>query len=138
MLGIKRQSQVDKVKAAVRDAISYADELAGDERLRADLRAAIGHGVEAQDRIKENLAAGSIATRLANDRKLRKKVRAMLDDLDSASDRLRRKRRHRVRNWLLVLGGVGAMTAALPNVRRWIARRPSAPTQSTADLGMTL
>src|SRR5262245_25134355 len=34
MLGIKRQNQFDKVKDAVREAVSYADEIARDERLR--------------------------------------------------------------------------------------------------------
>src|SRR5262245_53817231 len=98
MLGVKRQSQMDKVKEALREAVSYADDIAGDERLRADLRAAMGHGAEARSRIRKDLAAGSIATRLANDRKLRKKIRAMLDDLDRASDRVRNRRRHRLRN----------------------------------------
>src|SRR5262245_52118474 len=102
MIG-SRQSQIDKVKAAVRDAVSYADELAADERLRSDLRGAMGHGVEARDRIRKDLAGGNVASRLANDRKLRRKLRAMLDDLDSASDRVRRRKSHRLRNALLVL-----------------------------------
>lgn len=135
MLGVKRQTQMDKVKSAVRDAIAYADEVAGDERLRDDLRAAMGHGVEARDRFRKDVAAGNIATRLANDRKLRKKVRAMLEDLDSASERVRRKKRHRLRNGLLVLGGIGAIAAAIPNLRRW-SRQPTS--QDTAEVGLTV
>ena len=138
MLGVKKQSQLEKVRTAVRDAIAYADEVAGDERLRDDLRAAMGHGVEARDRFRKDLAAGSIATRLANDRKLRRKVRAMLDDLDSASDRVRRKKRHRLRNGLLVLGGIGAMAAAIPNLRRLITGRTPEMNQTPADIGLTV
>jgi len=123
MLGVKKQGQMDKMRAAVRDAVAYVDEVAGDERLRADMRAAMGHGVEARDRIRKDVASGSIATRLANDRKLRKKIRAMLDDLDSASDRVRRRNRHRLRNGLLILGSVGAVAVAIPNLRRWVDGR---------------
>ena len=138
MFGVRKQTQMDKVKSAVRDAIAYADEVAGDERLRDDLRAAMGHGVEASDRLRKDVAAGNIATRLANDRKLRKKVRAMLEDLDSAGERVRRKKRHRLRNALLVLGGIGAMAAAIPNLRRWFSGRTIEPTQNTADVGLTV
>lgn len=133
MLSVKKQSQMDRMRAAVREAVAYVDEIAGDERLRADLRAAVGHGVEARDRIRKDVASGSIATRLANDQKLRKKIRAMLDDLDNASDRLRRRSRRRLRNVLLVLGSVGAAAVAIPNVRR---RLPSsALAHETGDGG---
>ena len=94
MLKLKKQSQADRAKVTLRDFASYADKVVRDERLRADILAAVGHGTEAGNRIREDIDAGSIATRLAADRKLRKKLRATLDDLDNASDRLRRKRRH--------------------------------------------
>lgn len=129
MVGIRRRSQIDKVRAALRDAVSYADEVAGDERLRDDLRAAMGHGLEARDRIRRDVADGSIATRLTNDRKLRRTVRAMIEDLDSATDRVRRRKRHRLRNGLLVLGGIGVVAAVVPNLRRWIGGRPSAASE---------
>ena len=138
MLGLRRRSPLDKVKTAVRDAVSYADEIASDERLRADLRAAMSHAAEARDRLKKDVADGSIAARLADDGKLRKNVSAMLDDLDSASDRVRHRNRHRLRNALLVLGSLGAVTAALPNVRRWMAARMSARSDSAVDVGMTV
>jgi hypothetical protein len=125
MVGIRRQSQMDKVKTALREAVSYADEVTADERLRDDLRAAVGHGLEARDRIRGDVAVGSIATRLTNDRKLRRTVRAMLEDLDSATDRVRRRRRHRLRNGLLVLGGIGVLAAVVPSLRRWIGGRSS-------------
>jgi hypothetical protein len=137
MLGVKRRSQMDKVRTAVRDAVSYADEIVADERLRADVRAALGHGAEAGDRVRKDIAAGSIAERLVSDRKLRKKLRAVLDDLDSAGDRVRRKTSHRLRNTLLVVGSAGAVAAAIPNVRRWLATRTSQP-DGVGDTGATL
>jgi hypothetical protein len=139
MLGIKQERKIDKVKAAVRDAFSYADEIARDQRLRMDLRDAMEHGADASQRIRKDVAAGSIATRLANDRKLRKKVRAMLDDLDSASDRVRRKKSHRLRNGLLVLAGAGAVAAAaIPNVRQRIADLVAGESDSADEVGVTV
>ena len=138
MLGTKRTTQMDRIKAAVREAVAYIDEVAHDERLRGDLRSAIAHGEDARDRIRKDVAGDGIATRLANDRKLRKKVRAMVEDLDGAGDRLRRKERHRLRNGLLVLGGIGAFAAAASSVRRWIAGHTSARTNDAVEVGTTL
>jgi hypothetical protein len=138
MFAIKRQSRMDKMKAALLEAVSYADEMASDNRLRADLRAAMEHGAEARNRIRKGFEEGGISMRLANDSKLRKNVRAMLDDLDSASDRMHRKKRHRLRNGLLVIGSVGAMAAAIPNVRRWVAGRASGASEGAVDVGMAV
>ena len=139
MLGIKRETRIDKVRAAVRDVVSYADEVARDQRLRADLRDAVDHGVEAGERIQKDVRKGSIANRLANDRKLRRKVRAMLDDLDSAGDRMRRRKRHRLRNGLLVLAGAGAAVAAfIPGVRRWVSDLVAGDSGSADDAGVTV
>ncbi len=130
MLKQKNQSQVDKAKVTLREFASYADKVVRDERLRTDILAAVGHGTEATNRIREDIDAGSIATRLAADRKLRKKLRATLDDLDHASDRLRRKRRHYIRNAFLVLAGAGMVAAIIPKARSLVqggADRPSEP-----------
>ena len=129
MLKLKKQSQADRAKVTLRDFASYADKVVRDERLRADILAAVGHGTEAGNRIREDIDAGSIATRLAADRKLRKKLRATLDDLDNASDRLRRKRRHYVRNAFLVVAGAGVVAAVIPKARSLVqgADRPSEP-----------
>jgi hypothetical protein len=112
---------MDKAKETLRDVISYADEVIRDERLRSDIRAAVGHGAKASDRVKSDIDTGGITTRLARDKKLRKNVRALLDDLDNASERIRRKKGHRSRNVLLIIASAGALLAAIPNVRRWLA-----------------
>jgi hypothetical protein len=127
MLSLTRESRMDKAKEALREVISYADEVVRDERLRADIRAAVGHGADASDRVKRAIATGGITTRLAGDKKLRKDLRALLDDLDNASARLRRKKRHRARNVLLIVTSAGAALAVVPNVRRRLFSDASGP-----------
>jgi hypothetical protein len=122
LLTRSRDTQMDKAKRTMRDVVRYAQEVAQDERLRADVSAALEHGSKAGDRVKKDLTAGGdgIYSRLADDKKLRKNLRAMLDDLDAAGDRLRRKESHRLRNAMLVVGGVVAAAVALPRLRSWI------------------
>lgn len=111
---------MDKAKRTMRDLVKHAQGVAQNERLRAELGAALAHGSEAGSRLKKDVDAGAIYTRLADDNKLRKSLRAMLDDLDSAGDRLRRKESHRLRNVLVVIAGVVAAAVAVPKIRSWI------------------
>ena len=123
MLSLTPKTQIDKAKQALRDAVAYADEVVRDERLRADIRAAVGHGTKASDRLKKEIDAGGISARLMSDAKLRKNLRAMLDDLDSAGQRMRRKKGHRARSVLLVIAGAGAVVAAISGLRHVLAHR---------------
>jgi hypothetical protein len=127
MLSLTRKSRMDKARETLRDVISYADEVVRDERLRADVRTAVGHGTKASDRVKKDIDAGGITTRLADDKRLRQDLRALLDDLNKASARLRRKKRHRARNVLLIVTSAGAALAVVPNVRRWLSSHRSEP-----------
>jgi hypothetical protein len=124
MLKLTNPSQKDKARGTLHDVVSYADEIIRDERLRADILSAIGHGTEAGDRVRRDINDAGITTRLAADKKLRKKLRATLDDLDNASERLRRKQRHRVRNVVLIVAGAGAVAAVLTSARRWLTQGP--------------
>ena len=117
MLTRTRESQMDKAKSTMSDLVKYAQEVARDERLRADMRAALEHGSTASQRFKKDVQAGGIYARLSSDRKLRKNLRAMLDDLDDAAQRVRPKKTHRLRNALLVVAGAVAAALALPRVR---------------------
>ena len=121
MLKLRRQTQLDKAKASLREVVSYADSVMRDEALRADLLAAVGHGAEMSDRVKKDIDTDGITKRLANDRKLRKELRAALDDLDSAGGRLRRRRDHRRRNVILIVAGAGAVAAIVPAARHWLS-----------------
>jgi hypothetical protein len=130
MLSLTRETQLDKAKKTLREVVSYADQIARDERLRADIRSAAGHGAKASERVKKDLDGGGISTRLAADKKLRRNLRAMLDDLDSASDRVRRRNSHRVRNVLLMLVGAAAALVAVPKIRLWLSDRAAEDTSS--------
>jgi len=55
MLTLRRQSQVDKTKAALREVLSYADSVVRDEALRSHLLAAAGHGAEMGDRVRKDV-----------------------------------------------------------------------------------
>ena len=123
MFGITKESHTEKAKRTAQDVVSYLQEIIRDERLRADMRAAIDHGAEASNRVKKAIAADGMSTRLASDRKLRKNLRAMLDDLDDAGERMRRKKTHRVRNFLVVLAGGVAAVLAFPKIRPWLTER---------------
>ena len=125
MLRITSETQMDKAKDALRNVVSYADEVIRDERLRTDIRAAVGHGAKASERVKKDIDAGGISSRLAADRKLRKNLRALLDDLDSAGERVRRKKGHRARNVLLIVAGTGVLVAAISGIRHLLTRRTS-------------
>lgn len=114
---------MDKARRTVREVARYAQEVAGDERIRADMSAALAHGSKAGDQLKKDIQADGISSRLAADKKLRKNLRAMLDDLDAASSRMRRKKSHRVRNVVLMLAGVVAAALAFPKIRPWLRER---------------
>ena len=130
MLSFTKETQMDKARRTLRDVVGYADEIVRDERLRADIRAAAGHGARASERVKKDVDAAGITSRLAADKRLRRNVRAMLDDLDNASERVRRKKSHRARNLLLILVGAVAALAIVPRVRLWLSERTSEDTGS--------
>jgi hypothetical protein len=127
MLTRTKESQVDKTKNTVRDFVKYAQEIARDERLRADMRAALDHGSTASQRFKKDVQAGGTYAKLAADKKLRKNLRAMLDDLDHAAQRVRPERTHRIRNALLVLGGAVAAALAFPRLRNFFGTSTGEP-----------
>ena len=125
MLGRTKESQIEKTTNMMRDVVKYAHEVAQDQRLRSDVRAALNHGSTASERLKKDIHAGNIYTRLASDKKLRKNLRAMLDDLDNAGSRMRRKRSHRIRNAVLVIAGAVGAALAFPRVRPWLEEQAS-------------
>ena len=125
MLGRTKESQIEKTTNVMRDVVKYAHEVAQDQRLRADVRAAIDHCATASERLKKDIDKGNIYSRLAADKKLQKSLRGMLDDLDHAGSRLRRRRTHRIRNAALVIAGAVGAALAFPRVRPWLEERAS-------------
>jgi hypothetical protein len=118
-----RKSRTERVTDALKTALSYMDDVIRDERLRSDIRSAVGHGAVAAHRVGKGSGAPGLTSRLAADRALRKNLRSLLDDVDSAGGRFRRKTSHRFRNALLVVGATGAIFAVVPNTRRWALER---------------
>jgi hypothetical protein len=132
MLSLTKETQLDKAKKTLREVVSYADQIARDERLRADIRSAAGHGAKASERVKKDLDGGGIPSQLAADKKLRRNLRAMLDDLDDAGKRVRRKKSHRVRNVVLMIIGAVAALLAVPKIRLWLSDRAAEDTSGEA------
>ena len=129
---LQRQS-TNKAKRTFRDIVEYAQEVVQDERLRADVGAALAHGSKASEQLKKDIEAGGIHSKLAADKKILKNLRAMLHDLDAASNRVRRKKSHRIRNVAPMLSGLERQPApAVPKIRPWLAeRRETFGTEST-------
>ena len=57
------------------------DEIARDQKLRANLRSAVRHGSSAVQRMGEDTRLQGVTSRIADDDALRKDLRKMLDDL---------------------------------------------------------
>src|SRR6188768_2203041 len=114
---------MDKARRTMREVVKYAQEVAQDERLRSDVSSALAHGANASDRLKKDIDGGVVYSRLANDKKLRKSLRAMLDDLENASDRVRGKKSHRFRNFVLTVAGIVGVIVAFPKIRPWLSER---------------
>jgi uncharacterized membrane protein len=116
-----RTALVKENAAAMAD---LASQLASDKKFRKRLLKASAHGVRAKRRVWRQLGVISLTRRLAMDPTLRSELAQMTHDLKGARRRVERKRRHPLRNALLVLGGAGGAAAvATPQVRHWISDR---------------
>jgi uncharacterized membrane protein len=108
--------------AAVSDLVA---QLASDRKFRKRLLAASVHGVRARRRAWLQVGQIGRALRLLGDRELRRELRQMIRDVEAAWRRVERKRSHRLRNTLLLVGGAAAGTAAVatPQLRRRLLRQ---------------
>ncbi len=122
MFGLMRERQLDKVKKTLRDVVSYTDEVVRDERLRAHVRSAAAHGAKASQRVSKDVDGGGITRRLADDKKLRKTLHAMATDLEDAARRMRRKKRHRMRNAIGIVAASAAGLVVVSKGRHWLSR----------------
>ena len=105
--------------AVLKDKATSATELAGslakDKKFRKELVSAISHGTLARRRASRKIGFLAAATRLAADPKLKQELNKMMSSLDKVVHRVEKKQSHKLRNTLLVLGGVGgAVAAAIP------------------------
>lgn len=112
------RSRSTALKSNAMSAGEFASSLAKDKKFRKELMSAIGHGTTAQRRASRKMGFFAVATRLGNDPKLKRELKKMVDSLDKAWTRVEKKRSHKLRNLLLLLGiGGAAAAAAKPGVR---------------------
>src|SRR5262249_10621406 len=117
------------------DASDFAASLAKDKKFRKELLAAISHGTIAQRRAKRKLGFLAAARSMTRDEKLRRELKKMMDSVDRVVSRVEKKRSHKVRTTLLVIGGVGGAVVVPVKLRghqKLPAGRTSARTLETA------
>jgi uncharacterized membrane protein len=105
--------------------------LARDRKFRKQLLQAVNHGVAAKRRAERRIGFWPAAKRLSADEKLRREVGKMTNSLEKAWSRVERKRSHKLRNTLIVVGIGGAAVAVIVPARRLLKRRSSALTGGT-------
>ncbi len=107
------RTKSEAMKENVVGAAELASTLARDKKFRKELLAAVGHGAVARHRTERRLGLRAALSRMNADPKLRRELRALGSSLDKAWARVEKKRSHRLRNSLIVLGLGGAAAAAL-------------------------
>src|SRR5256885_7337504 len=114
-----RRSKTSKLKDSAASASEFAAALAKDKKFRKELLSAVSHGTVAQRRAARKVGFYAAMLRLKNDPKLRREVNEMVSNLDKAWARVEKKRSHKARNLLLLLGigGAAAAAASRPEVR---------------------
>jgi uncharacterized membrane protein len=122
------RSRTAALKDNAASATEFASALAKDKKFRKELVSAMRHGTIANRRARRKIGFVAVVTRLSRDPKLKRELDKMMRSLDKAWSRIEKKRSHKLRNTLLVAGGVGgAVAAALPQVRK---RLPSLRTMA--------
>jgi uncharacterized membrane protein len=112
------RSKTAALKDNAASVTDFASSLAKDKKFRKELLSAISHGTIAQRRAARKVGFLAAATRLGTDPKLKRELNKMIGSLDKAWSRVEKKRSHKLRNVLLVLGVGGAAAAVTkPEVR---------------------
>jgi uncharacterized membrane protein len=106
-------------QSKTKSASEFAAALAKDKKFRKELLSAISHGTIAQRRAARKIGFYAAMLRLKNDPKIRREVNRMVSSLDKAWARVEKKRSHKLRNTLIVLGlgGAAAAAASRPELR---------------------
>src|SRR5215207_4604878 len=119
-----RKSGVATVAADAADSLSgYVDPLTKDEKLRRRLAAALAAGLAARQQARRQAGLTGVATRLGSDPVLRAQLVEVASQLQGAQKRMKKARRHRVRNAFLFMTGVGLIVAAVPSLRSAVSAR---------------
>ena len=117
------RSKTQAVKESAASGTDLAVSLAQDKKFRKQLLSAVGHGAAARERAASRIGLIAAVTRLATDKELRNELRQMSEGLQNAWTRVEKKRSHKLRNFLLVIGGIGAAVAATrPQARNKVSK----------------
>jgi uncharacterized membrane protein len=114
-------SKTSALKDSATSASEFASSLAKDKKFRKELMSAISHGTIAQRRAARKIGFFAAATRMSSDPKLKREVQRMVGSLDKVWSRVEKKRSHKVRNTLLIVGGIGGVIAVVIPLRKRIS-----------------
>ena len=128
-----RRSRTAAVKANAASAADFASALAKDQKFRKELISAIGHGTVAKRRAAGRIGLVAAATRLSTDPKLKRELKRMVTSLDKARLRVQKKRSHKLRTSLLVVGGVGGVVAVALPLRKKLSPATGGTSPRTID-----
>ena len=117
------RSKTQAVKESAASGTDLAVSLAQDKKFRKQLLSAVGHGAAARERAASRIGLIAAAHRLGTDKELRNELRQMSEGLQNAWTRVEKKRSHKLRNFLIVIGGIGAAVAATrPQARNKVSK----------------
>src|SRR6266511_1119965 len=135
-LGMFRRSRTTVLKEKAATGKDLAVALAQDKKFRKQLLSAIGHGAVGRRRAASRIGFVAAVSRLSADQKLRRELRQMTENLQRAVTRAEKKRSHRLRNSVIIIG-LGGAVAAVPQSRRWLSSlvgRGSSPRTITESI----
>ena len=117
------RSKTQAVKESAASGTDLAVSLAQDKKFRKQLLSAVGHGAAARQRAASRIGLVAAVHRLGTDKELRSELRQMTENLQNAWTQVEKKRSHKLRNFLLVVGGIGTAAAALaPQARKKLTK----------------
>jgi len=129
-----RRSRTAALKDNAASASDFASSLAKDKKFRKELLSAMRHGTIAQRRAARKVGFLALATRMSRDPKLKREVKKMVASLERAWGRVEKKRSHKLRNTLLVLGAAGGAVAAAIPLRKKVSLGGTMPTTIDASM----
>ena len=116
-------SKTQAVKENAASGTELAVSLAQDKRFRKQVLSAMGHGAAARQRAASRIGLVAAVHRLAADKELRSELRQMTTNLKNAWTQVEKKRSHKLRNFLIVVAGVGtAVVAVAPQTRKKLSK----------------
>jgi uncharacterized membrane protein len=117
-MGMFGRTKTQAVKDHAASTKDFALALSRDKKFRKQLVSALGHGAKAKRRASSRIGFTAAAVRLAGDKRLRNELQKMANDLQHAWNRAESKKRtHKFRNTVLVLGGGAAATVGALRLR---------------------